>query len=653
MTNLNGETLDILQENIGKLRELFPEVANEDKIDFDKLKQILGAYVDDSNERYNFSWNGKGKALRLSQTPSLGTLRPCKEEGKDWDTTQNLYIEGDNLEVLKLLQKSYHNKVKMIYIDPPYNTGGDFVYPDDFSDSIENYKKITGQIDSEGKRIGTNTESNGRYHTDWLNMIYPRLRLARNLLSDDGSIFISLDDNEIENMKKICNEVFGEDNFFCQVIVQSNKRGQTYKQISKTHEYLLIYTKNPEVEFNELEKDAENDDLNMTDDIGRFNIRELRNRNPKFGRFNRPNLFYPIYINPSVQDKDGFNPVSLQQDEQYNIAVYPLNSQSEESCWRWGKELVKTNTATDTLKSNLVAKSKRDGGYNIYEKYRKTTYKPKSIWDDVDVITEKGTVELGELGLSKYFDFPKPLGLLKKCVAIGMNDEDIIIDFYSGSATTAHAVMKLNAEDGGNRKFIMVQLPELYDKDSEAIKDGFKTICDIGKERIRRAGEKINEEIKNVGGQLTIGEKEKKPVDTGFKVFKLDTSNLRKWQPDYDNLEQTLMDSISNFVDGRSEMDVVYEIVLKMGLDLTYPIEETVIGGKKVYSVGFGALMMCLDNEITTDVANGMVQLHKEQQPETWKVVFKDNGFKSDSNKTNIKEILKCAGLEEDAFTTI
>ena len=653
MTNLNGETLDILQENIGKLRELFPEVANEDKIDFDKLKQILGAYVDDSNERYNFSWNGKGKALRLSQTPSLGTLRPCKEEGKDWDTTQNLYIEGDNLEVLKLLQKSYHNKVKMIYIDPPYNTGGDFVYPDDFSDSIENYKKVTGQIDSEGKRIGTNTESNGRHHTDWLNMIYPRLRLARNLLSDDGSIFISLDDNEIENMKKICNEVFGEDNFFCQVIVQSNKRGQTYKQISKTHEYLLIYTKNPEVEFNELKKDAENDDLNMTDDIGRFNIRELRNRNPKFGRFNRPNLFYPIYINPSVQDKDGFNPVSLQQDEQYNIAVYPLNSQSEESCWRWGKELVKTNTATYTLKSNLVAKSKRDGGYNIYEKYRKTTYKPKSIWDDVDVITEKGTVELGELGLSKYFDFPKPLGLLKKCVAIGMNEEDIIIDFYSGSATTAHAVMKLNAEDGGNRKFIMVQLPEPYDKDSEAIKDGFKTICDIGKERIRRAGEKINEEIKNVGGQLTIGEKEKNPVDTGFKVFKLDTSNLRKWQPDYDNLEQTLMDSISNFVDGRSEMDVVYEIVLKMGLDLTYPIEETVIGGKKVYSVGFGALMMCLDNEITTDVANGMVQLHKEQQPETWKVVFKDNGFKSDSNKTNIKEILKCAGLEEDAFTTI
>src|SRR5574344_912835 len=310
-TNLTGKTPDITAENIEALKLLFPALCSDGKIDFDKLQQLLGKEIDTSNERYNFTWNGKSQALHLSQLPSAGTLIPCKEESKNFDTTQNLYIEGDNLEVLKLLQKSYHKAVKMIYIDPPYNTGNDFVYPDDFKDNIENYLELTGQVDSEGKKIGTNPESNGRYHTDWLNMIYARLRLARNLLNDDGVIFISIDDHEICNLRKICDEVFGEENFFCQVIIQSNKRGQTYKQISKTHEYLLIYTKESESEFNELEKSDDNNDLNLEDNIGKFNIRELRNRNPKFGKFNRPGLYYPIYVNPLISDKDGFCPVSL------------------------------------------------------------------------------------------------------------------------------------------------------------------------------------------------------------------------------------------------------------------------------------------------------------------------------------------------------
>jgi adenine-specific DNA-methyltransferase len=380
-----------------------------------------------------------------------------------------------------------------IFIDPPYNTGGDFVYPDDFSDSIENYKKLTGQVDDDGKKLSTNSEANGRYHTDWLNMMYPRLRLARNLLTDDGAIFISIDDNEIENIRRICDEVFGEENFFCQVVIQSNKRGQTYKQISKTHEYLLIYTKNPDAEFYEIEKRDDTSDLNLEDTLGKYNIRELRNRNPKFGKFNRPGLYYPIYVDPTTLDKDGFCPISLEQSKKYVIEIFPLNSSGEESCWRWGKPLAGNNMSDDTQNCNLVAKQKRDGGFNIYEKYRKTTYKAKSIWDEVDVITEKGTVELGELELSKYFDFPKPIALVKKAIAIEAACNDIILDFFSGSATTAHAVMQLNAEDGGNRKFIMVQLPEPCAEGTEAAKAGYQNICEIGKERIRRAGEKIQE----------------------------------------------------------------------------------------------------------------------------------------------------------------
>lgn len=476
-------------------------------------------------------------------------------------------------------------------------------------------------------------------------MMYPRLRLARNLLSDDGSIFISIDDREIGNIRKVCDEIFGEENFFCQLVVQANKRGQTYKQISKTHEYLLIYSKSQEAEYNELEKDAEKNDLNFTDDLGSFNIRELRNRNPKFGRFNRPGLYYAFYVNPDSVDKDGFSPISLKQDLNYKLCVYPENSEGGASCWRWGPILVNKNCSNNTLNSNVVAKQKRDSGYNIYEKYRKTTYKAKSIWDEVDVITEKGTVELGELGLAQYFDFPKPVGLLKKAISIATLEDDIVLDFFSGSATTAHAVMKLNAEDGGKRRFIMVQLPEPCDEKSEAFKAGYKNICEIGKERIRRAGAKIKSD-----SPLTTGD-----LDVGFKVFKLDSSNIRKWNPNAEDLEGSLFASVENYVDGRTEDDVVYEIMIKMGVDISQPVETREIAGHKVYSLGAGALMICLDDDITTDVASGMAALREELGTEldAWRVVFRDNGFASDSAKTNAKEILKCAGLKEEAFLTI
>ena len=627
MQKLEGKTFNVVQDNIEKLKELFPEVFTEDKVDIDRLRLALGEHVESEKERYEFTWNGKKEAIKLSQKQTTGTLIPSKEESVNWDTTQNLYIEGDNLEVLRVLQNSYRNKVKMIYIDPPYNTGNDFVYEDDFSDNIKNYKKNIQE------NMKSNPETNGRYHTDWLNLMYPRLRLARNLLREDGSIFISIDDNELTNLRKLCDEVFGEENLFAQIIVQSNKRGQTYKQVSKTHEYLLIYTKKNETEFNELPKSEENSDLNLEDNIGKFNIRELRNRNPKFGKFNRPNLFYPFYVNAKNVDKDGFYPVSLEKSDEYNIEVYPFNSSGIESCWRWGKTLSNDNIRTNTLMSNLVAKRKNDGNYNIYEKYRKSTYKPKSIWDDIGFITEKGTVELGKIGLSSYFDFPKPIDLLKQALLIGSNKDDIILDFFSGSGTTAHAVMQLNSEDEGNRRFIMVQLPELMDEKSVAFKDGFKNICDVGKERIRRAGGKIVEENKDKKGIENL--------DIGFRVFKLDETNLKLWDEESINLEKNLLDLVEPVKEGRSQEDVVYEILLKYGIELTVPIEETKIAGKNIYFVGMGYLLICLERDLTLEHIEEMAK----QKPA--RIVFYDEGFKDDTVRTNAQQILKRYGVED------
>lgn len=616
-TTLTGNTPDIAEENIQKLKQIFPDVFTEDKVDFEKLQQVLGDYAEDSNERYNFTWNGKGRALRLSQTPSLGTLRPCKEESKDWDTTQNLYIEGDNLEVLKLLQKSYHSKVKMIYIDPPYNTGGDFVYPDNFTDSIENYKQITGQVDGSGKRISTNTETSGRYHTDWLNMMYPRLRLARNLLSDDGAIFISIDYNENFNCRTILDEVLGSTNFVGEIYWESKTKSQNtltaYNKLQPKAEMILVYTKQNKRRFNLIVKG--NKDYPLSDEQGQYREYPLEVMNAS-GIRGRETMIYDV--------SDGVSTVSPPPGKQ----------------WKLGQAQV----AIYNNEGNLFI---RDGRVIIKmrpEFERSETTEP--FWGFLS--KELGTAESAKKELTEIlgqhgFETVKPIDVIKRLVFHATENNDIILDFFSGSATTAHAVMQLNAEDGGNRKFIMVQLPEPTDEKSEAHKAGYMNICEIGKERIRRAGEKIKEENKD--------KENIENLDIGFKVLKLDTSNIRKWQPDYDNLEQSLLDYIDNYVEGRTEMDVVYEIMLKYGLDLTYPVDEFLIADKKVYSIGFGMLMICLDDEITTEVAKGILEKIKELAPESTRVVFKDNGFKTDSNKTNIKEILKSGGIEE--FITI
>ena len=638
-TTLDGKTPDIAEENIQKLKQIFPDVFTEDKVDFEKLQQVLGDYVEDSNERYNFTWNGKGRALRLSQTPSLGTLRPCKEESKDWDTTQNLYIEGDNLEVLKLLQKSYHGKVKMIYIDPPYNTGKDFVYPDDFHDSLENYKKLTGQVDSEGNRISTNTEASGRYHTDWLNMMYPRLRLARNLLTDDGVIFISIDDNEVDNLKKICNEVFGESNFIAEFPRVTKRGGKSTETYAKNHDYVIAYCK--DALLVDIQGVSHNDEgfKNQDEYLNERGMYKL-NQTLDYSTLGYINsLDYPISLEGKI-----YYPGSVSEEEYNNRK---LTNPRDGHRWRWSKEkfdfgytngwIVVSNSGRIYTKTYQNATIQKDNnGY--YIEYRNRTKAVSTLELTENIFSnDNSRKEIERLIGTGMFEYTKPTSLINVFLKTVTKSNDIILDFFSGSSTTAHAVMQLNAEDGGNRKFIMVQLPEPTDEKSEAHKAGYMNICEIGKERIRRAGEKIKEE-KGLEAQS---------LDIGFKVLKLDTSNIRKWQPDYDNLEQSLLDYVDNYMEGRTELDVVYEIMLKYGLDLTYPVDEFVIAQKKVYSIGFGMLMICLDNEITTEVAKGILEKVKELAPETTRVVFKDNGFKTDSNKTNIKEILKCGGIEE------
>jgi adenine-specific DNA-methyltransferase len=634
-----SQSPDFVHDNIQILKNLFPTIVKEGKIDIEELKALLGQEIEEEEEYYRFTWAGKSNARREANKPSTATLRPDLESSKDWDTTQNIFIEGDNLEVLKLLQKSYSNKIKMIYIDVPYNTGKDFVYKDNYNDNLGNYLAITGQLDDEGKRTTTNSESDGRFHSNWLNMMYPRLKLARNLLSDDGVIFISIDDNELYNLRKVCDEIFGEVNFEANIIPIVNPGGRDYKQIAVTNEYLLVYSKTEELVLNEIAKEVA---FTFNDILGGYNTRELRNRNPKFHSGNRPNLFYPFYVNAGEINTDGYCLVSLERSEKFNIEVKPYNSQGKESVWRWGKDKAKVNiSTTDFDSTQILAKIKNDGNWNIYEKNRRSTSKVKSVWDETEMRTENGTRALRSIFENTYFDHPKPIDLIKKCAIIGSNESDIILDFFAGSGTTAQAIMQLNSEDGGARKFICVQLPEQTDENSEAYKAGYFKISDITKERIRRAGEKIKNETNK-----DLFTNDLNTIDIGFRSFKLDSSNLNAWDGDPENLEKTLFNASNNIKEGRSENDVLYEILLKFGLDLTQPIDKKTIATKTVYTIGAGTLFICLGDDLTTDIAEGIGKWKNELQPVITKVIFKDNGF-SDVEKTNCMQILKRFGIEE------
>ncbi|MCQ5366169.1 site-specific DNA-methyltransferase [Anoxybacillus salavatliensis] len=623
MEKLDGKSLDLVQTNIEALKQLFPEVVTERKIDFEKLKLILGEEIEKRNERYEFTWHGKTQAMKLAQTPSTGTLRPDKQSSKNWDTTENLYIEGDNLEVLKLLQKSYFGKIKMIYIDPPYNTGKDFVYKDDFRDNIKNYKEMTQQTTK------ANTETNGRYHTDWLNMMYPRLKLARNLLREDGVIFISIDDNEMANLKKICDEIFGEDNFIAQITVLCNPKGRSQdKYFATNHEYLLVYSKTIlDKGYFSIEKSEEQimKEYPLEDQKGKYRLIELRNTHREFGKHNRKNLFYPFYVNPLTKE------LSLEYKEGYSVTVEPIWDDGYEGCWTWDKlkALKEINL--------LVAKASSKGNWKIYRKnYAEGSKKMlKTIFIDKLFYTEKGQSVFSDLFTTKekLFPSPKSVDLIAKLLITTTQNEDIILDFFSGSATTAHAVMQLNAEDGGNRKFIMVQLPEPTAENSEAYKAGYKNICEIGKERIRRAGEKI------------VQETGKTDLDIGFKVFTLDSSNVKTWDPDFENLKQNLFNYKDNIKEDRTKEDLLYEILLKIGLPLTTPIEEIDYNGKTIYNVGFGSVLLCLENDIDLDIVHEMMKYKSEHLSP--KVIFKESGFINDSVKINAIQTLKKNGIND------
>ncbi len=655
LNNLS-RSFGILQDQLEKLKQIFPEAITEGKIDWEKLQAALGKEnIEFRNERYVLNWAGKTDAFKILQQPTTATLKPIKEESVNFDTTENIFIEGENLEVLKVLQKSYYGKVKVICIDPPYNTGNDsFIYPDSFKESREDYKKRIGDVDEEGYLMKEgmfrrNSKDSGHYHSNWLSMMYPRLFLAKNLLRDDGVIFVHIDDNEVHNLRLIMNEIFGEENFFAQVIVRSNSRGQTYKQIAKTHEYILVYTRNVETDLNELEKDEENYDLNLSDTIGNYNIRELRNRNPKFGKHNRPNLFYPIYTNPNSSDKDGFSPVSLVETENYYVEILPLNSEKKESCWRWGQKKCNSNINPNTLESNLVAKKKSDGLFGIYEKYRKATYKPKSIWDDNSFLTEAGTVELGELGIENIFDFPKPVALEKQILNLSIQDDDIVLDFFAGSATTAQAVLEQNKDDGGSRKFILVQLPEKCEEESEAYKAGYKTIADIGKERIRRVIKKLNEQCNAERIEATKKEGlfqtdfQNDRLDLGFKVFKLAPSNFKIWRGN-EITEENLVEQLDAFTnpvkEGSDKENMLYELMLKAGHLLTDKVEYK----NKLYYVKSGELIIALE-----EMSQILIEETISAKPK--KVITLDSLFAcNDQLKTNT--VLQMRDAEVD-FRTI
>lgn len=641
-----ASSLDVVEQNIERLQALFPEAFTEGKIDFAVLKQLLGGAVEDREEKYGLNWNGKRRARQLALTPSTGTLRPCPEDSVDWDTTQNLMIEGDNLEVLKLLQKSYADKVKLIYIDPPYNTGNDFVYPDDYRDSIRNYLELTGQVDGAGRRLTSNTEASGRFYTDWLNMMYPRLRVARDLLRDDGLPVISIDNNEIDRLKGACAEVFGEENFLAQISVQSNPRGrQSDTFFATVHEYLLLYAGNIQecsVGGADL-TDEQRSEFSGRDLNNRaFRLLGLRQRGSASRREDRPDMFFPIYVNPNALT------VSLTPETGFTAKVLPRKSTGEDGRWMWGK--IKCQKDIHLLVPRLID---RRGEYDIFvtdyldrggeERSRKF----KTIWEDRKLNTQNGTQEVKDILGCAAFSFPKPLALLRDIVQFGAQDGDIVLDFFAGSGTTGHAVMIQNASDSGNRRFIVVQLPEMVNPDITEQKIAAdccdrlsipRTIAELTKERLRRAGQKVRQENPMF------------PGDIGFRVFKLDSSNIRAWDPDRDALAQTLLDSVEHLKPGRSEDDILFEVLLKLGLELTTPIELQSIAGKNVHCVGAGTLFACLAEQISRDEAEplalGIVEWHKALNPAGESMmVFRDSAFADDVVKANIAAILQQHGL--------
>lgn len=655
LEEVSSHSLDITEQNIEKLKELFPEVLTEKKIDFDKLRLILGDEVETAPERYNFTWNGKKQVMQLAQQPTVATLKPNKAKSKNWDETQNLYIEGDNLEVLKILQNSYANKVKLIYLDPPYNTGSDFVYQDSFSDSIKNYLEVTGQVDEDGTKLSTNAETSGRYHTNWLNMMYSRLKLGRSLLTDDGVMFISIDEHEISNLEKLVSELFGENNLAGTIIWDKRNPKGDSKGVAMQHEYVIVVAKSLEIfssknEFKRLKKNAEG------------MLRKAKQIINKIGAdftLSDANDEYRKWVNAQDSFSGGERAYS-KIDEQGNVYREVSMAAPDKPETRSHRPLIHPETAKPTavptkgwrytddamdklLDQKLIIFGKDETtiprrkyllSENMYENVPSLYYNGKSGSTDVSNLEMKTT----------YFDNPKPVDLLKQIIQSTTTENDIILDFFSGSATTAESVMKQNSEDDNNRQFIMVQLPEIIeDKKSDGYKDGFRNIPEIAEERIRRAGDKI------IGENPELADK----LDIGFKVFELSKSNIKKWNAEPKDLNEQFELLANNFEEGSKSIDVVYEIMLKQGLDLTYPISEIKVGDAVVYDIAFGAMFVVLGDKITSEVAGHIMKQIADEEAENSVVVLQDEKFINDSEKLNTIEQLNASGIQYNDILSI
>ena len=652
MNHMRFESPDLTAQNIDRIAALFPncvtEMLDEEhstpekkvykrEVNFELLKQMLSPDVVDGDEAYEFTWVGKKAAIVEANKPIRKTLRPCVAESKDWDTTENLYIEGDNLEVLKLLQESYLGKVKMIYIDPPYNTGNDFIYADDFVRSQEEENEQMGMYDEDENRLFKNTDTNGRFHSDWCSMIYSRLMLARNLRTDDGVIFISIDEHEVDNMRKMGSEIFGEENFIAQLIIVSNQKGRNdSKHFAICHEYLLVFGKYKFVANGLPLTEEQRAAFNLVDEDGNFyQLRDLRKRGNADRRTDRPLMYFPIFYNSNTHE------TSLTEKEG-SIEIVPTLSNGEDGRWRWGKDRVQKNLSI--IEPFYSARTQKWGvNYRVYldpklnplddsEEDEKLS-KAKTVWNGGDISSDVAKRTLKSLLGCAPFDFPKAVALLQKAVQIGTVKDSIILDFFSGSATTAHAVMQLNAEDGGHRKFIMVQLPEKCDEASEAYKAGYKNICEIGKERIRRAGDKIKSE-----SPMTTQD-----LDIGFRVLKLDDTNMKDVYYAPDDYDQGMLAGLeSNIKDDRTDLDLLFGCLIDWGLPLSLPYKSEQIDGCTVHTYNDGDLIACFDANIPESVVKEIAQ----RRP--LRAVFRDSGFASSPEKINVFEIFKLY-MPEDA----
>lgn len=651
MENLKMHTPDLAEENYRKLAELFPNAVTETitgydedgkaiierAIDADVLRQEIAAQVvEGSQERYQFTWPDKKRSVVLANQPIAKTLRLIREKsvGRDGTpgsiNTENIYIEGDNLDALKLLQETYLGKVKMIYIDPPYNTGNDLLYEDDFSEPRDDFSLSSGQYDENGNVLfdmRINNESNGRFHTDWLNMLYPRLRIAKDFLTSDGVIFISIDENEITNAKKLCENVFGADNCVGVISNTNNPKGRSDdKFVATAHEYILIYAKSLSsldwYGFDPTEEITRR--YNKKDHNGKqYREIDLRKTGENDLREDRPNLFYYFYYNESTGD---FYPSREDKSIEGYIQIKPQREDGREGNWRWGLETAIKQIA-DIVPKFMPARKVWGVMQKDYLEGR-ALVKPTSSWTFKDVNSERGTEEFITLGFDKrVFPKPKPIGTIQRCIRLCMREsDDIVMDFFSGSATTAQALMQFNAENNGHRKFILVQLPEECPVDSVAAKAGYSTICDIGEERIRRAGKKIREE-----SPLTTGE-----LDNGFRVFRVDSSNMKDVYYRPKDFKQGQLNLFAdNIKEDRTPEDLLFQVMLDLGVLLSSKIEETVIAGKKVFSVADGYLIACFDKDVTEETVKAIAQQHP------FYVVFRDSGMATDSVMTNFEQIFE------------